>query len=139
MGYGAGPARPPGRRPPPPPAREKFEDWPTDLSIPAAGGDGADDSDGGPVGDGGGWQNQPRVPAGNPDGGQWTDGGGSGGGAQDGASQRWIAASLEERCEKQLERDEFQCKMVGLRSCYAQAMQRYAACLRGQPIPPFNY
>jgi hypothetical protein len=35
--------------------------------------------------------------------------------------------------------DLFQCNMVGLPECYAQAMERYSACLAGRPIPPFNY
>jgi hypothetical protein len=45
----------------------------------------------------------------------------------------------EAECDAQYERDIFQCKMVGLPECYAQAMERYKACLAGQPIPPFNY
>jgi len=45
----------------------------------------------------------------------------------------------EAECDAQYERDLFQCKMVGLRECYAQAMERYKACLAGQPVPPFNY
>jgi hypothetical protein len=45
----------------------------------------------------------------------------------------------ESECDAQYERDLFQCKMVGLPECYAQAMERRAACLAGRPIPPFNY
>jgi len=45
----------------------------------------------------------------------------------------------EAECEAQYERDLFQCKMVGLPECYAQAMERRAACPAGRPIPPFNY
>ena len=45
----------------------------------------------------------------------------------------------EAECLAQYERDLFQCKMVGLPECYAQAAERYAACLAGRPIPPFNY
>jgi hypothetical protein len=45
----------------------------------------------------------------------------------------------EAECELQLERDLFQCKMVGLPGCFAQAMERYGNCLAGRQIPPFNY
>ncbi len=44
-----------------------------------------------------------------------------------------------QQCELQLERDLFQCNMVGLAGCYAQAHERYGNCLAGRPIPPFNY
>ncbi|KLK95056.1 hypothetical protein AA309_00220 [Microvirga vignae] len=43
------------------------------------------------------------------------------------------------QCEEQYDRDIFQCKMVGLRSCYMQAMVRKIACEKGHPIPPLNY
>jgi hypothetical protein len=33
----------------------------------------------------------------------------------------------------------FHCKMIGLASCCRQAAVKYAACLRGDPIPPLNY
>ncbi|MDX3807919.1 MAG: hypothetical protein QHC89_16180 [Bosea sp. (in: a-proteobacteria)] len=36
---------------------------------------------------------------------------------------------MKETCEAQLDRDIFQCRMVGSCSCYEQAYQRYAACL----------
>jgi hypothetical protein len=45
----------------------------------------------------------------------------------------------EAECVAQYERDIFHCKMVGLPECYAQAAERYAACLAGRPIPPLNY
>jgi hypothetical protein len=45
----------------------------------------------------------------------------------------------EAECEAQYERDIFQCNMVGLPECYAQANERWSACLAGRPIPPFNY
>jgi len=86
---------------------------------------------------------QPRVPAGGPDAGQWTSGEPSVGPGSDGNPlQSLIAATnrgLRAVCEAQLDRDIFQCRMVGLRSCYEQAYQRYASCLARQPIPPFNY
>jgi hypothetical protein len=42
-------------------------------------------------------------------------------------------------CEEQRMQDEFHCRMVGLSSCWAQAMLRYSNCLQGRPIPPLNY
>ena len=41
-------------------------------------------------------------------------------------------------CEAQWNRDIFHCKMVGLPSCYAQAMVRLVACEKGEPIPPLR-
>ncbi|RYE83398.1 MAG: hypothetical protein EOP19_13935 [Hyphomicrobiales bacterium] len=86
---------------------------------------------------------EPRVPAGNPDGGQWTGGGDESAESSDLPPADAIAAltsrALRATCEAQFDRDIFQCRMVGLRSCYDQAYQRYAACLARQQIPPFNY
>ena len=83
---------------------------------------------------------QPRVPAGEPNGGQWAP---AGAGAGDGGAQlvasRRVSRSTEMQCDLQYQRDIFQCAMVSLRSCYQQAAARYAACLRGDPIPPLNY
>jgi hypothetical protein len=45
----------------------------------------------------------------------------------------------DDECWEQYERDLFHCRMVGLKSCYAQAAERYSACLAGRPIPPLNY
>jgi hypothetical protein len=78
---------------------------------------------------------QPRVPAGQPDGGQWTNEGAT---FQLVASGR-ISPAKEAECEAQLIRDEFQCRMVGLRACWTQAYFRYGNCLAGLPIPPLNY
>jgi hypothetical protein len=105
--------------------------------------------------------NQDRVPAGQSTGGQWTPGRTfilgptettkpssketvtppSRSKPDKTAGTLVVAANagLEARCEAQYERDIFQCRMVGLRACYAQAAQRYAACLSGAQIPPFNY
>lgn len=96
--------------------------------------------------------NQPRVPAGNPDGGQWTSTGGGEAnsgmidrivrqetGREDNRAPRLAASDRQEECEQQYERDIFQCRMVGLASCYAQAMVRRVACEKGHPIPPLNY
>lgn len=91
-------------------------------------------------------EDQPRVPAGRPEGGQWT-----------GAGETEFPVSLRETatvqdrkpaqlsfnskadCDEQYERDIFQCRMVGMRSYYAQAMVRLVACERGHPVPPLNY
>jgi hypothetical protein len=81
--------------------------------------------------------NQPRVPAGNPDGGQWTAEGAGPGGAT--LVARRISPAREAECEAQHIRDIFQCKMVGLPSCYEQANLRYANCLAGLDIPPLIY
>lgn len=101
---------------------------------------------------------QPRVPAGSPRGGEWSriglpvSGGLRSGGRERPASQgrnatsepirvaaRRISRAREAQCEAQHRTDMFQCRMVGLRPCYAQAFARYAACLSGSPIPPLNY
>lgn len=90
---------------------------------------------------------QPRVPAGSPDGGRWTGGGSASGrdsGVQPKASEtpgRLTAASRRQlsECERQFNQDLFQCRMVGLRTCYAQAIVRQIACEKGHPIPPLNY
>jgi hypothetical protein len=106
---------------------------------------------------------QPRVPAGNHGGGQWTSGSKAGtdapsaspslGDAKSGSGQptsgaaqqttrvaaRRISQAREAECEAQYAADIFQCKMVGLMACYAQAALRYANCLQGLPIPPLNY
>jgi hypothetical protein len=37
------------------------------------------------------------------------------------------------------QRDLFHCNMVGLPTCYSQAMVRLVACEKGHPIPPLNY
>jgi hypothetical protein len=42
-------------------------------------------------------------------------------------------------CDEMHRRDLFQCKMVGLPACYAQAYLRYTNCLNGRQIPPLNY
>ncbi len=91
--------------------------------------------------------NQSRVPAGSPNGGQWIGNSGSTSNAPSFSGDltdiagdiQSITSNLDEICEKLYERDIFQCSMVGLASCYNQAMARFAACLRGQPLPPFSY
>jgi hypothetical protein len=100
--------------------------------------------------------NQPRIPAGQPGGGRWRDGDGVTELADVSSPQSeydhgadfelrdLILAARRQRvndaeCLVQYRRDTFHCNMVGLRSCHAQAAQRYAACLAGHPIPPLNY
>ena len=73
---------------------------------------------------------QPRVPAGVPEGGRWTD---------DTSPRSALNRDLETECWELYERDTFHRTMVGLASCHRQAMERYAACLRGKPLPPLNY
>ena len=85
---------------------------------------------------------QPRNPAGQPNGGRWM--GDTGPEASNGRQSRpssriSLAQNPQELCNEQYKRDVFQCKMVGLRSCYAQAMVRLVACERGHDIPPLNY
>ncbi len=84
-------------------------------------------------------RDQPRVPAGGPDGGQWTSDGGAGNSGQRIRLAARISASRAAACEIQRRQDEFICKSVQLRSCYAQAMLRYANCLQGLPIPPLVF
>ncbi|WP_338722631.1 hypothetical protein [Devosia sp. XK-2] len=73
--------------------------------------------------------NQPRVPAGRPDGGQWTDD------TRTAMGRRLSAAE----CDDLFDKDNFHCKMVGLRSCYQQATFRYGDCLAGRTIRPLSY
>jgi hypothetical protein len=83
---------------------------------------------------------QPRIPAGNPDGGQWTGEGAQPTG-QIGATPiaRRISPELLAECEEQYERDLVVCRMVGLSSCYQQALLRRSNCERGLHIPPLNF
>jgi hypothetical protein len=95
---------------------------------------------------------QPRVPAGNPEGGRWTDAEGglganteaerSSGRASEPRIQvaaRRLSPGRAAECDRQYRRDVFQCRMVGLPACYAQAMVRLVACQQGTAIPPLNY
>ncbi|WP_336486452.1 hypothetical protein [Methylobacterium nigriterrae] len=86
---------------------------------------------------------QPRAPAGQADGGQWISVGDPTESAEidsmGSIKPQNINNSSQEFCDDQYKRDIFQCRMVGLRSCYAQAMVSLIACERGNPIPPLNY
>ena len=76
--------------------------------------------------------NQPRVPAGRSDGGQWTSDGTL-------VASKYNEANRQ-KCELQYETDMFQCRFVTYwQSCQSQAMVRLVACMKGDPLPPFNY
>jgi hypothetical protein len=84
---------------------------------------------------------QPRVSAGNPDGGQWTSGSGSDA-SHTGDSTVILAArrpQMEAACDAQYERDKIICNLVRTPLCWAQAMERYSACLSGRQLPPLNF
>jgi hypothetical protein len=83
---------------------------------------------------------QPRVPAGNSDGGRWTNGGDSESSANAGRNIVLAARSKqsEAECEAQYAQDTFICRSVRTPVCWQQAMERYAACLSGRPLPPLN-
>ena len=91
-------------------------------------------------------ENQLRVPAGNPDGGQWvTDA------EEEGSSIATVAAPTdvsaarrrsgisEAECDAQYKQDKLICNLVRTPLCWAQAAERYAACLSGRPLPPLNF
>jgi len=78
---------------------------------------------------------QPRAPAGQPSGGQWIP--------WDRQTATPYDGPGRVLCDDQYNSDMFQCRFaVSPRyrgSCRAQAMVRYVACLKDDPIPPFNY
>jgi hypothetical protein len=85
------------------------------------------------------------MPAGNSDGGQWTSGDGEEGNGIQPADYRLAATGPQNAtyCWNQLTIDNLYCGALHPRSivaaCRSQAMQRYAACLAGQPIPPLPF
>ena len=96
--------------------------------------------------------NQPRVPAGNADGGQWTSDQTNlsmrdpSSAVGQPASYQLAAASGKQSpayCWNQMLIDFLYCGALRPRSrvaaCRSQAMERYAACLRGNPIPPLPF
>jgi hypothetical protein len=87
--------------------------------------------------------NQPRVPSGSSGAGQWTNDGSrsiiSRENQDNDGSVQLAARRSQAFCDAQYARDLFQCKIVKIRNCYAQAMVRLTACERGQQIPPLNY
>ena len=69
---------------------------------------------------------QPRA-----DDGKWTS---------DGGSLFNVAARGNEAiCEAQYARDKITCNLVRTALCWAQAAERYAACLSGRPIPQLRF
>lgn len=91
--------------------------------------------------------NQPRVPQGQgSQSGQWTGGKSNAAASSTDAGSAVsdhpeIAATsgMDAICEAQYQRDLVRCRGAGKASCYAQAAQRYAACLVGKQIPPLNF
>ena len=89
-------------------------------------------------------QDQPRVPAGSPDGGQWTSGEASSAVRQ---PATYLLAAIGKQsaayCWNQMLIDFLLCDSLQPRSligaCRSQAMERYAACLQGKPIPPLPF
>src|SRR3954465_4354699 len=68
--------------------------------------------------------------------GMWSDGGGSTDPAsQDLAMGRGNAAE----CDLQYSRDTLICNLVQTPLCWAQAMERYSACLSGRQIPILRF
>lgn len=61
------------------------------------------------------------------------------GDADDKVTTRWTQQALKETCEGQYEQDLQVCRALRYEPCYKQASERYAACLSGNPIPPFPY
>jgi hypothetical protein len=101
--------------------------------------------------------NQPRVPAGTPDGGQWTGDGPSlaparaeltprrsGTPARKPAAYKLAARGRQSAayCWNQMQIDMLYCSTRPApvnAACRAQAMERYAACLTGKPLPPLPF
>lgn len=70
---------------------------------------------------------------------QSTSGDGSTDSGYSKLAARRISPAIEAQCEEQYARDIISCNMVRTPTCYAQAAERYAACLAGRPIPPLNF
>ena len=95
--------------------------------------------------------NQPRSPKGNPDGGQWVRDAGKEGNLvstadaagrstpMDVSAARRRSGISEAECDAQYKQDKIICNLVRTPLCWAQAAERYAACLSGRPLPPLNF
>jgi len=87
--------------------------------------------------------NQPRVPAGNPDGGQWTSDSTNAETASAIGDTIQLVAQSVQYCWNQLTIDTLYCNSLQLAwyraACRNQAMERYAACLVGRPLPPLPF
>ena len=89
---------------------------------------------------------QPRVSAGSPEGGQWTSDRDSSNEGDDTPATFELAARRgrsEAFCWNQLTIDLLLCNTVTPAwryvVCRSQAMERYAACISGRPLPPLSY
>jgi len=96
---------------------------------------------------------QPRAPKGKPEGGQWVPDAGKDGdaasassapadlrpGPRDVSAARRRSGISEAECDFQYKQDTFICNLVRTPLCWAQAAERYAACLSGRPLPPLNF
>jgi len=90
---------------------------------------------------------QPRVPAGNPDGGQWTSGDADSEESGDMQPADYLLAATGPAtaayCWNQLTIDNLYCGSLRpssiVAACRSQAMERYAACLTGKPLPPLPF
>jgi hypothetical protein len=102
---------------------------------------------------------QPRVPAGGPGGGQWRNDGGTtvpatiaptasapettASGTASVDDIKVAMAPSESFCWNQMQIDFLLCDSLRsvsrIMPCRSQAMERYAACLRGKPLPPLPY
>jgi hypothetical protein len=92
---------------------------------------------------------QPRVPAGNPGGGRWTSASAvtsddsSARGKFRSSGKQFAARKSAQFCWNQMQIDLLLCYSLPARqlmgACRSQAMERYAACLNGKPIPPLPF
>lgn len=86
---------------------------------------------------------QPRVPAGSREGGQWTAEGAGDDPAPAGTDNIQLAAQSVQFCNNQLIIDNLKCNQIQpawyRAACRSQAMERYAACLAGRPLPPLPF
>jgi len=86
---------------------------------------------------------QPRVAAGNPDGGQWTSEAGGDETTSAGDNIIQLVGQSVQFCNNQLLIDNWKCDSVQPNwyraACRNQAMERYAACLVGRPLPPLPF
>lgn len=99
--------------------------------------------------------NQPRAPAGSADGGRWTSGAGGAGTTTETTGERIASKPLESfaaarrsgrsmaYCLRQLAIDNLLCASLEpatvRAACRAQAMERFANCIVGRPIPPLPF
>lgn len=91
---------------------------------------------------------QPREPAGSPKGEQWTGAGMPASDSVDGDSESSDLLMISSKpsaafCWNQFQIDELFCSAQfpapRRASCRRQAMERYANCLTGKPLPPLNF